>query len=117
MLVNLNPQYATLFQQHKSDLEKLVGIKEIHCVTEIPADSPKVVTLWGTFAIVLEEKKQLDIEALKQDIATLESYIKTAEQKLANPRFIEHAPAPVVEGVKKQLQENQQKLEALKKYL
>ena len=117
MLVSLNPQYATLFQQQQSDLEKLVGVKSIRCADEIPADSPKVVTLWGTFAIVLEEKKQLDIEALKQDIATLESYIKTAEQKLANQRFIEHAPAPVVEGVKKQLQENQQKLEALKKYL
>lgn len=117
MLVHLNPTHAKLFQQHQSDLEKLVGVKEIHCVTEIPADSPKVVTLWGTFAIVLEGKKQLDTEALKQDIVTLESYIKTAEQKLANPRFIDHAPASVVEGVKKQLQENQQKLEALKKYL
>ena len=117
MLVNLNPQYETLFQQHQSDLEKLVGVKSIACVAEIPADSPKVVTLWGTFAIVLEEKKQLDIDALKQDVATLESYIKTAEQKLANPRFVEHAPAPVIEGVKKQLAENQQKLEALKKYL
>ena len=68
MLVHLNPTHAKLFQQHQSDLEKLVGVKEIHCVTEIPADSPKVVTLWGTFAIVLEGKKQLDTEALKQDI-------------------------------------------------
>jgi valyl-tRNA synthetase len=117
MIVHLHPQYEVLLQSYKSDLEKLVGAKSIHCVTEIPANSPKVVTLWGTFAVVLEHEAQYNVEGLKKDIASLESYITTAEQKLKNQRFIEHAPANVIEGVKKQLMENQQKLESLKKYL
>ena len=45
-------------------------------------------------------------ERLTKDIAKYAKNVESAEQKLSNESFLEKAPAHIVEGLKKQLEEN-----------
>ena len=118
MCVNLEPAYSALFKKHKDLILKMVGVQAIDEVSEMPEDMPKIVTLWGTFGIVLmKEEGSNDMANIQKEIDTLTQHILAAEQKLANPRFVECAPQGVKDGVKKLLKENIQKREALKKLL
>jgi len=58
-----------------------------------------------------------DTDSIQKDIDTLTKHIESAEKKLANERFISSAPKNVIDGVKKLLEDNRQKREALKKLL
>ena len=118
MVVVPDMAHLSLLQNHKDTLTKLIGVKNISQCEKCPDDMPKVVTLWGTFALLLERNQiQSDSASLQQEIEALKKHIQTAKTKLENQNFMAHAPTNVVEGVKKQLHDNQQKLEALQKLI
>ena len=56
------------------------------------------------------EKKRIDGE-----LAKLAGFIKSAEAKLANTQFTEHAPAAIVEEARRKLAENREKVAQLEK--
>ena len=95
----------------------MVGLENLSIIQEIPEARPKVVTLWGTFFLLLENKNAVNKDAILKEIEELDKHIASAEQKLANERFTAHAPEAVVTGVRKLMEENIQKREALKKLL
>lgn len=117
MSVILEKKYEGLFQQHTQLISQLVGLENLSIVHEIPEAMPKVVTLWGTFFLLLENKNANTREAILKEIEELDKHITSAEQKLANERFTAHAPEAVIAGVRKLMEENIQKQEALKKLL
>ena len=78
---------------------------------------PSKMTAFGTVYLSLEglvdkaaEKKRIDAELVK-----LAGFIKSAEAKLANTQFTEHAPAAIVEEARRKLQENKEKVLQLEK--
>lgn len=118
MAVVLEDKYVEIYRQHEELLKRLVGIKEISVESEVKEAMPKMVTLWGTFFILLDQKiMPKDTDSIQKDIDTLTKHIESAEKKLANERFISSAPKNVIDGVKKLLEDNRQKREALKKLL
>jgi len=78
---------------------------------------PNKMTAFGTVYLSLEglvdkaaEKKRIDGE-----LAKLAGFIKSAEAKLANTQFTEHAPAAIVEEARRKLAENKEKVAQLEK--
>ncbi len=111
-------KYTEYFHQHTELIKKLVGLKQIDEETKPKEGMPKTVTLWGTFFLVIDQTStQDDTDAIKREIELLTKHIQSAEQKLANERFMSHAPEAVIVGVKKLLEDNIQKRDALKKLI
>jgi valyl-tRNA synthetase len=78
---------------------------------------PSKMTPFGTVYLSLEglvdkeaEKKRIDAELVK-----LAGFIKSAEAKLSNTQFTEHAPAAIVEEARRKLAENKEKVVQLEK--
>jgi valyl-tRNA synthetase len=78
---------------------------------------PSKMTAFGTVYLSLEglvdkaaEKKRIDAELVK-----LAGFIKSAEAKLSNTQFTEHAPAAIVEEARRKLAENREKVLQLEK--
>ena len=71
-----------------------------------------------TFFIETSSAKNVagvDETQLRQQLEVLSKHIQTAEVKLSNEKFLSHAAQEVIDGVKRQLEENRRKYEALKK--
>jgi valyl-tRNA synthetase len=77
------------------------------------------VTPLGT--IYLDLSSSLDVEAEKarlgKELAKLEKQVAAGEGKLRNPKFVDSAPAHVVEGARKQLAETTDKRDETKRIL
>jgi valyl-tRNA synthetase len=80
---------------------------------------PAVVTPFGT--LYLDLASSVDVEAererLTRELAGLEKAIKSAEARLGNERFTAKAPPEVVEGARRQLDENRTKAGELTRLL
>jgi valyl-tRNA synthetase len=79
---------------------------------------------WQTFGrvdVFVEFEKQIDIaaerEKLTKEIAKQEKIIANGERQLNNPGFTDKAPAHIVEGLNKQLDEARKLLEKLRRDL
>ncbi len=117
--VLLQKAYMEAFEHHRELIMRLVGVRHLEKVQEQPEHAAKVVTHWGTFALIVEQK-EVSPEEKQQWIAELErlnQHIASAEQKLKNERFMASAPVSVIDGVRKLLQENQQKKQSLEELL
>jgi len=75
----------------------------------------------GLTEIALIHEKQIDVPAerdrLTKDIAKYEKIIASAERQLNNPGFTAKAPAHIVEGLKKQLEETKRLLDKTRRDL
>jgi valyl-tRNA synthetase len=61
-----------------------------------------------------EEMRRGEVERLRKEISRVEGEIKRAEGKLSNERFVERAPAPVVEAEREKLRANGAVLDTLR---
>ena len=63
----------------------------------------------------------VDIEAeqskMKEELAYLEGFLKSVEGKLSNERFVQNAPANVLEAERKKQADAQSKIAAIKEQL
>jgi valyl-tRNA synthetase len=80
---------------------------------------PASVSTLGTFYLDLSAGVDLESERkrLNKEVSSLEGIITGIENKLNNSSFVDKAPAQVVEGAKKQLQDNLHKLQETKEAL
>ena len=92
-------------------IESLGGFSEIETVGTSPESAPAVVTPLGTFHLDLSSS--LDIEAeqdrLNKELAKLDQVIEGTRKRLGNAAFVDKAPEAVVEGARRQLEENERK--------
>ena len=78
---------------------------------------PSKMTAFGTVYLSLEGlvDKAAEAKRIAAELAKLAGFIKSAEAKLANTQFTEHAPAAIVEEARRKLAENKEKAEQLQK--
>ncbi|TVP80967.1 MAG: valine--tRNA ligase [Puniceicoccaceae bacterium] len=80
---------------------------------------PAVVTPLGT--LYLDLSSSIDVEAekarLSKELDKLNKLVAAGEGKLKNPKFVESAPANVVEGARKQLAETTEKRDETRRIL
>ena len=88
-------------------LQRLAKVSNVSVVPKL--DEPNVRTM-GFIDFQFIYEKEIDFpaerERLTKDIAKLEKNIATSEGTLGKPGFTAKAPANIVEGLKKQLEEN-----------
>jgi valyl-tRNA synthetase len=104
-----------LIAQYQPTLMNLVGMGALSTVSNAPQGMPAIVTPMGTFYLDLSGAIDVDKERerLTKDIQKIEGVLKGIRAKLGNAKFVDNAPAAVVDGAKAQLQSNEQKLEQL----
>ncbi len=95
-------------------VEKLANVEEINLnADKDPAASSFMVgTMEFNVPLALSIDVAAEIARLEKDIAYLEGFRKSVEKKLSNERFVNNAPAAVVEGERKKLADTDSKLEA-----
>ncbi|MEM9916618.1 MAG: valine--tRNA ligase [Bacteroidota bacterium] len=122
----------TLFIQKTSstsELFELAGLKEMIVkmaylseltFTEEEIDN-SVSFLAGTGKYFLLINKQIDVAAeiarLEEDLGRQQMFVKKAEKKLGNPRFVDGAPPAVVEKERKKLSDGQARIKAIEEEL
>ncbi len=118
MLLASDENAKNLFSANIEKLKKLVGAAEINIVAE-PVDSPAALTELGS--VYVDVKGAVDVEAetkrLQKEKAKLEGAIKSAQARLSNEAFTSKAPQNVIDGAKKQLDENLAKLAEIEKLI
>ena len=118
MLLPADNASKVLFEANVDKLKKLIGAAEIS-VVEQQIDAPASLTEIGS--VYIDVKGAVDVEAeikrLEKEKSKLEGAIKGAEARLSNEAFTSKAPQNVIEGAKKQLEENRQKLAEVEKLI
>ncbi len=80
---------------------------------------PTVVTPLGTFILNMAESMDVEAESerLSKELGILHGHIEGTRKRLSNRSFIDRAPAAVVEGAKKQLEELETKAKEIERVL
>ncbi|MFC5861027.1 valine--tRNA ligase [Acidicapsa dinghuensis] len=104
---------SSTIEENRAVIERLARVSEIRFVDEISPSLTKRSTPDFDLAVLYE--RTIDVAAerdrLTKDIAKLEKNLASAEKQLGNESFLAKAPANIVEGLKKQYEENRQLLE------
>lgn len=108
-----NPNDETAINHNQSSILAMVGAAALKKAETAPTGLPATVTPLGTFFLDLSAGVDIESERkrLTKESESLEKIIKGIEAKLGNSSFVDKAPAQVVEGAKKQLADNQSKLQ------
>ena len=94
------PTTLARLEEHRDALIRLARLARIEASqAPVMRGSLQVVVDEATFALPLADVIDLDQEQarLDKELAKVEAEIARFEQKLANPKFLERAPAEVVE--------------------
>jgi valyl-tRNA synthetase len=97
-------------------VERLARVSEIRFVPAISAGFAKHPTAAFDVAVVYQRTIDVDAERerLKKEIEQLNKQIAAAENQLNNPGFTGKAPPHIVEGLRKQLEENRRRRDKLR---
>ncbi|MEX2449992.1 MAG: valine--tRNA ligase, partial [Rhodospirillales bacterium] len=92
---------------HKGLIERLARIERIEAANDIPKGAVQVVVDEATYALPLADVIDIDAEKarLEKEAAKWDAEIARFDKKLANPKFVEKAPAEVVETEREKLNE------------
>jgi valyl-tRNA synthetase len=113
-----------LFQSQQDSLIRLAGLEAnglqlLESIGEPPAQAMSLVT--GAVAIYIPLSGLLDLEVertrLSKEIEEAKRDIEKSEKSLANPNFVERAPAAVVDKEREKLAISQEKLAKLQERL
>lgn len=103
---------AEIAGDHRETISRLVGLASWERVAEAEEGRAAVVCPLGTVYLDLAAALDLDAEQqrLGKEVERLEKIIQATEKRLSNEAFISKAPPEVVEGARRQLAENVDKL-------
>jgi valyl-tRNA synthetase len=106
-------------EAHRDTLMALAGLGVLDLSVQAPQSMPSAVTPLGSVFLDLSGAVDLPKERLRlqKEIDRINGIMRGVEGKLGNGRFVEQAPASVVEGARAQLEENRQKRDQLTEML
>ena len=114
--VRIDAAFRPSIEQNKLIVERLARVESVTFPEAITAGVASHSTADFDVAVIYE--RTIDVpaerERLTKEIAKLEKNLASAERQLGNEAFMAKAPAPIVEGLKKQESENRQLLEKAK---
>ncbi|HKK19407.1 MAG TPA: valine--tRNA ligase [Opitutales bacterium] len=111
---------ATIIAGNAGLIKTLAGLGSLDALDGKSADGlPATVTPLGS--LYLDLSSSIDVGAektrLTKELAKLDKLVAAGEGKLKNPKFVDSAPAHVVEGARKQLAETTEKRDETKRIL
>ena len=97
-------------------LAKLCNLSEISNVKEKDASASAFLVGTVEFNVPLADSidKDAELAKLRKDLEYYEGFLRSVQKKLANERFVNGAPAAVVEAERKKEADALSKIEALK---
>ena len=100
-------------------ISKLVNADEIDEGAQAPANSKPVVVKQDKYHIVLPIEIDVDEERsrLEKDLAYNKGFVESVRKKLQNERFVNNAPAQVVEKEKQKLADGEEKIRLIEESL
>lgn len=100
----------------KELIAKLSGLRSIDSVTERPENANSFIVNGSEFFIPLEElvNPEEELKKLQADLEYTQGFLNSVTKKLSNERFINNAPAQVVESENKKKADAESKIETLK---
>src|SRR5579864_6221652 len=108
-----------LLGENRDIIKRLARVSEVRFVDQVSAGLSK--HHGASFDVAVVYERTIDVaaerERLTKEIAKYEKGLAAAERQLGNEAFLKKAPAPVVEGLKKQAAETRLLLEKARKAL
>ena len=101
-------QVQTLIRQNRTAIEKLANVEGIEFVaTHLAKEAGARSTARFDVAVVYEQKIDIAAERdrLHKELARIEGEMGRLQKQLANEQFLSKAPAHVIEGMRKRLEE------------
>ena len=100
-------------------IEKMANLSSINVVTEKSKGSVSFLVGTTEYAVPLGDLIDLDAERkkLETELEHLEGFLASVEKKLSNERFVQNAPATVVEMERKKQADAQQKIASIRETL
>lgn len=100
-------------------IQHLCNVSELNEVTE--KMTPSFGFVVGGVEYFIPYSASVDLEAeqakMKEELAYLEGFLASVEKKLSNERFVQNAPAAVLDGERKKQADAQAKIAAIKEQL
>ena len=98
---------------------KMANLSAINVVSEKSKGSASFLVGTTEYAVPLGNLIDLDAERkkLESELEHLQGFLTSIEKKLSNERFVQNAPAAVVEMERKKLQDTQSKIAAIRENL
>ena len=117
--VRVDAQRKPVISGNLAIVERLARVGEVRFVSEISAGLARHATAQFDVAVVYQRKIDAAAERdrLTKELARVEKRIAGAENQLNNPGFLAKAPQHVVDGLKKQLEEDRALREKLRRDL
>lgn len=98
---------------------KMANLESLELTTEEPENA--VSFLAGREKVFVELNQEIDTEEerkrLQKDLEYYEGFVEKVKKKLANERFVNNAPAPVVDMERKKLADGESKIKSLEEAL
>mgnify|MGYP000764627687 CR=1 FL=1 len=109
---------AEIIAQNAEKLRRLAGAESIERRAEV-SDCPAAIAELGTIYLDLSDSIDADAEKarLGKEKQKLEGLIASTSARLGNESFVSKAPAKVIEGAKRQLEEYKAKLAEIEKLM
>jgi valyl-tRNA synthetase len=117
--VRIEARSKNIISENLPHIERLARVSEVRLVDSVTNGLPQHSTAVFDVAVVYERKVDAaaDRDKLTKGIANQEKVVANSERQLNNPGFTAKAPAHIVEGLKKQLDEARRLLEKLRRDL
>jgi valyl-tRNA synthetase len=111
---------AKVISDNAGLIKTLAGLGKLEALGAQPADGlPAVVTPLGSLYLDLISSIDVDAEKarLSKELEKLNKLVAAGEGKLKNKKFVDSAPANIVEGARKQLTETTEKRDETQRIL
>lgn len=106
---NYHPELGAL-------LRKTANLTDVETVAEKPANAASFIVKTTQYFVPLDGKIDVEeeLKKLQHDLAYYEGFLASVRKKLGNERFVQNAPAQVVENERAKQNDAEAKIKALK---
>lgn len=119
LLQSENPDEREILQKGESYLQDLGKVDTLTIVPALTEDLKNTMAgVTGTVQVIIPLAGLVDVETLRakleKDLSKIDAEVKSLSSRLANPNFVNKAPAPIVQGAKDALSESLHQAEILR---